>query len=226
MKILLVEDEKGVANFIKKGLAEENYSIDLAIDGEEGFHLAISGLYDLIILDVGLPKMDGFEICEKLREQAIQTPLLMLTAKIEVKDKVRGLDAGADDYLTKPFSFEELLARVRALLRRKKDPMLELKVGVLRLEPHARRVFIEDKEVFLRPKEYAILEFLTRNRGQVVSRTRIIENVWDYNFDTGTNLVDAHIKTLRKELSNYSSAKIIRTIRGMGYLLEEIEVEN
>lgn len=221
MKILLVEDEKGVANFIKKGLMEENYTIDIAIDGEDGFHLGSTETYDLMILDVGLPKMSGFEICEKLRDQKIQTPILMLTAKIEVSDKVRGLDSGADDYLTKPFSFEELLARIRALLRRKKSPMLELKVGALRLETQARRVYIGGKEVFLRPKEYAILEFLMRNRGQVVSRTRILENVWDYNFDTGTNLVDAHIKALRKELGIHTSDKLIRTIRGMGYLLDE-----
>ncbi len=221
MRILLVEDEKGVAHFVKKGLEEENYTVDLATDGEVGLHLALTEQYDQIVLDIMLPKVDGFEICKTIRENGIQTPILMLTARITVQDKVKGLDWGADDYLTKPFSFEEFLARVRALGRRKGDALIEINLGDLRLDMQSHRVFIDRQEIVLRPKEYAILVYLVRNKGRIVSRTQILENIWGYDFDPSTNIVDVQIKSLRKKLGQFSSQKYIRTVRGMGYLFED-----
>jgi len=216
----LVEDEQGVANFIKKGLEEERYNVDRVADGRSGLEYAQTGGYDLIILDVMLPQMTGFEVCEQLRSSGIQTPVLMLTAKIDVADKVTGLDKGADDYLTKPFSFEEFLARVRALLRRKKTDLLKLEVGALHLNTQSHRVFLGEEELPLRPKEYAILEYLVRNQDRVVSRTQILENVWGYDFDPTTNVVDVHIKSIRKKMEELTHERYIRTIRGVGYMLE------
>ena len=216
----MVEDEQGVANFIKKGLEEERYNVDRVADGRSGLEYAQTGGYDLIILDVMLPQMTGFEVCEQLRSSGIQTPVLMLTAKIDVADKVTGLDKGADDYLTKPFSFEEFLARVRALLRRKKTDLLKLEVGALHLNTQSHRVFLGEEELPLRPKEYAILEYLVRNQDRVVSRTQILENVWGYDFDPTTNVVDVHIKSIRKKMEELTHERYIRTIRGVGYMLE------
>lgn len=220
MRILLVEDEKGVANFIRKGLEEENYSIDLTADGNEGLSYALTGHYDLIILDVMLPGMNGMELCRRIREKGINSPVIMLTARDAVKDKVQGLDSGADDYLTKPFSFDEFLARVRALLRRKKDTLAELKFGDLTVDMVSHRVFVGEEEIVLRPKEYAILGYLLRNKGRVLSRTQILENVWGYDFDTNTNVVDVHIKSLRDKLGIHSAGHIIRSVRGTGYMIE------
>ncbi|HUO77220.1 MAG TPA: response regulator transcription factor [Thermodesulfovibrionales bacterium] len=220
MRILLVEDEEGVANFIKKGLVEEHYAVDLAVDGEEGRVLALANRYDLIILDVMIPGINGIELCKEIRQKKIQTPVLMLTAKDSLKDKVAGLDSGADDYLTKPFSFEEFIARIRALLRRRQDALVELRHKDLRIDVLSHRVFAGENEVVLRPKEYAILVYLVRNRGRVLSRTQIIENVWGYDFNPNTNIVDVHIKSLREKIGEFVSPDFIRSVRGTGYMLE------
>jgi DNA-binding response OmpR family regulator len=220
MRILLVEDEEGVANFIKKGLIEEHYAVDLAMDGEEGRALAFANQYDLFILDIMIPGIDGMELCKEIRQKKIQTPVLMLTAKDSVKDKVAGLDCGADDYMTKPFSFEEFIARIRALLRRRQDALVELRHKDLRIDVLSHRVFAGENEVILRPKEYAILVYLVRNQGRVLSRTQIIENVWGYDFNPNTNIVDVHIKSLREKIGEYSSPDFIRSVRGTGYMVE------
>jgi len=221
MKILLVEDEKGVAGFIKKGLEEEQYAVDLAVDGEAGLSLAFVNQYDLIILDIMLPGINGIELCTRIRKKKIQTPVMMLTAKDTVKDKVVGLDSGADDYITKPFAFDEFIARVRALLRRKQDSLVELRYRELRIDTLSHKVYVGDREIPLRPKEYAILLYLLRNKGQALSRTQIIENVWGYDFNPNTNIVDVHIKSLREKIADFIPSDFIRSVRGTGYMIEE-----
>ena len=221
MRILLVEDEKGVANFIKKGLEEEYYSIDHSPDAEGGLLFLEANKYDLIILDVMMPGMNGFELCKTVRQKKIQTPILMLTARDSVQDKVRGLDSGADDYLTKPFSFEEFLARVRALLRRKEDNLTEFTHGSLKIDAVSHRVFVGETEIFLRPKEFSILMYLVQNKGRVLSRTQILENIWGYDFNPNTNIVDVHIKALREKLKQYSFDESIRSVRGVGYMFAD-----
>jgi len=221
MRILLIEDEKSVAAFIKKGLEEELYSVDVATDGEEGLLSALSTLYDVIVLDVVLPLVNGLEVCKTIRQKGIKTPVMMLTARDSVTDKVIGLDSGADDYLTKPFIFDEFLARIRALLRRKGTEIAELQCKDLRIDVLSHKASIADKELTLRPKEFAILEYLVRNKGRVLSRTQILENVWGYNFDTATNIVDVHIKSLREKIHAASDEDYIRTIRGIGYSIDE-----
>lgn len=220
MRILLVEDEKNVAAFIKKGLEEEFYSVDIAEDGSEGLLMARSNDYDLIILDIMLPGMNGVELCKKIREKDRRVPILMLTAVDSVESKVQGLESGADDYLTKPFAFSELLARIKALLRRVPDTLSELTIDDLRMELLSRRVFRGSREITLTPKEFSLLEYLLRNSGRVLSRTQIIENVWGYNFDPGSNVVDVHIKFLREKIDSGSEKKLIHTIRGAGYILK------
>jgi DNA-binding response OmpR family regulator len=219
MNILLVEDEQGVAGFIRKGLEEEHYSVDLAVNGEEGLAMATSRQYDLFILDVMLPGINGIDLCRKIREHAIQTPVLMLTAKDSVRDKVLGLDSGADDYMTKPFSFEEFLARIHALLRRKPDKLTEITHHELRVDTIAHRVFITDNEVILRPKEYAILVYLLKNRGKVISRAQMLSDIWGYDFNPNTNFVDVHIKSLREKLGQFSSFPFVQSVRGVGYMI-------
>jgi len=221
MKILLVEDEKGVAGFIKKGLEEEQYTVDLAVDGEAGLALAFSNQHDLFILDIMLPGINGIELCTQIRKKKIQTPVMMLTAKDTVKDKVVGLDSGADDYITKPFAFDEFIARVRALLRRKQDSLVELRYRELRIDTLSHKVYAGDREIPLRPKEYAILLYLLRNKGQALSRTQIIENVWGYDFNPNTNIVDVHIKSLREKIAEFIPSDFIRSVRGTGYMIEE-----
>jgi DNA-binding response OmpR family regulator len=223
MRILLVEDEKGIASFIKKGLEEELYTIDVAREGDEGLLFAVSNPYDLIILDIMLPGINGIEVCKKIRKKGINTPIMMLTARDLVSDKVLGLDSGADDYLTKPFLFEEFLARIRALLRRKTTEIEELKFKNLRIDVRSHRAYIGDKELAFRPKEFAILEYLLRNRGRVLSRTQILENIWGYNFDPATNIVDVHIKSLREKIGQISEVEYIRTVRGIGYSIDDSE---
>jgi DNA-binding response OmpR family regulator len=220
MRILLVEDEKGVSGFIKKGLEEELYTVDVSGDGREGLSLATSNPYDLIILDVMLPGLNGIEVCKQIRHRAIKTPVMMLTAKDSVKDKVVGLDSGADDYLTKPFLFEEFLARVRALTRRKPTEIVELSCKELKLDIRSHKVYIGDREINLRPKEFAILECLLRNRGHVLSRTQIMENIWGYNFDPTTNIVDVHMKAIREKIAGVCGRDYIRTVRGIGYSID------
>jgi DNA-binding response OmpR family regulator len=221
MRVLLVEDERGVAGFIKKGLEEELYGVDVAVDGDEALSLADTTKYDLIILDIMLPGINGIELCRKIRQKGIQTPIMMLTARDSVGDKVLGLDSGADDYLTKPFLFDEFLARVRALLRRKSTDISELQCKDLRIDVQSHRTYVGNKELLLRPKEFALLEYLLRNKGRVLSRTQILENIWGYNYDPTTNIIDVHVKALREKISRICTIEYIRTVRGIGYIIED-----
>ena len=222
MRILIVEDEKKVAGFIKRGLKEENYSVDVAFDGEQGHFQATTNDYDLIILDVMLPKIDGISLCRKLREEGFLAPVLMLTAKDTVKDKVVGLDSGADDYLAKPFDFEELLARIRALLRKGGQQIPnKLQVADLVLDMVTHKTARAGKEIILTSKEYAFLEYLMRNAGSIVTRTSISEHVWDIHFDTLTNVIDVYVNYLRRKVDDGHKKKLIHTIRGRGYVLKE-----
>jgi heavy metal response regulator len=224
MRILLVEDDPNIAGFIRKGLREEHYAVDLAPDGEEGLLMAKAAAYDLLILDIMLPKLDGVTVCRRLRADRNPTPILLLTARDAVEDKVVGLDAGADDYLAKPFAFPELLARVRALLRRGSAPQpARLKVADLELDPVAHRVWRAGKEITLTGKEYALLEYLLRNANRVLTRTAIIEHVWDIHFDAMTNIVDVHIRALRAKIDRDFSSPLIHTVRGVGYVLKTPE---
>ena len=222
MKILIVEDEKKVASFIKKGLEEEYYTVDVAYDGKEGLRLALGEEYDLMILDVMLPVKDGFSLVKELREEKIDTPVLLLTAKDTIENKVKGLDSGADDYLTKPFAFEELLARIRALLRRKDaSKSVQLKAGDLVLDTQSHKVTRSGVEITLTPKEYSILEYLLRNKNHVVSRTLLSEHVYDYHFDSDTNVIDVYINKLRNKIDKQFDIPLLHTIRGVGYILKE-----
>jgi len=222
MRILVIEDEVKIAQFIKRGLKEEGYAVDTAGDGEEGHFVLSSNEYDAIILDLMLPKIDGLTLCRTLRKEGNQTPIIMLTAKDTVKDKVKGLDSGADDYLPKPFAFEELLARVRVVLR-KKDSRIQtqLKVDDLSLDLLTHKVTRADREIDLTVKEYALLEYLMRNAGNIVTRTMISEHVWDINFDTFTNVIDVYINYLRNKIDSGFADKMIHTVRGKGYLLKK-----
>ena len=222
MRILIVEDEKKVSSFIKKGMEEEYYTVDTAFDGKEGLRLASSEDYDLIIMDVMLPNMDGNTVTKELRKRNINIPVLMLTVNDSIKDKVKGLDSGADDYLTKPFAFEELLARVRALLRRnEKSKSTKISAGDIVLDLESHRVIKSDKEIILTPKEYSILEYLIKNKNKVVSRTRLIEHTYDYHFDTETNIIDVYINKVRNKIFDNSDSPLIKTIRGIGYIIKD-----
>jgi DNA-binding response OmpR family regulator len=222
MRILVIEDEKKVASFIKKGLEEELYGIDVAYNGKEGLELIYRNEYDLIISDIMMPYMNGIEFVKEIRKNGIETPVLLLTVKDSTKSKVEGLDSGADDYLTKPFSFDELTARVRALLRRKDYPKENiLKAGGLQLDLVAHKVTLFNEDIILTPKEYSILEYLLRNKNKVVSRTKLIEHVYDYHFDSGTNVIDVYINKLRNKLTNKGGKPFIQTIRGMGYTIKD-----
>jgi len=220
MKILVVEDEERVAQFIQKGLKEEGHAVDVSYDGEDGGFLAEVNDYDLILLDVMLPKKNGISVCREIRARGVVTPVLMLTARDSVEDRVRGLDAGADDYLVKPFAFEELLARVRALLRRRADsktPTLQL--ADLELDPITRLVTRAGKPIRLTTKEYSLLEYLLRNANKVLSRTLIGEHVWDMNFDPESNVIDVYISHLRNKIDKGYELPLLHTMRGQGYLL-------
>ncbi|MEA2012823.1 MAG: heavy metal response regulator transcription factor [Verrucomicrobiota bacterium] len=224
MRILVVEDREEISSFIKKGLKEEGYAVDVACDGVEGFYFASIYPYDLFILDVMMPKKNGFELLEDLRKNDIKKPILMLTVLGDTKEKVRGLNAGADDYLVKPFSFAELLARIRALLRRNtltSSPVLHLED--LTIDPVEHRVTREKRNIHLSQREFSLLLFLMRNSNRVVSRTSIIEHVWDMNFDSDTNLVDVYIRHLRQKIDEDFSLKLIHTVRGYGYRLGELK---
>jgi len=221
MRILIVEDEKKVAAFIKKGLEEETYAVDIATDGEEGFHLGEQNQYDLIILDLMLPKINGLDILSRLRSQKIDTPILLLTAKDSVEDKVEGLNQGADDYLTKPFAFSELLARIRVLLRRgKAESKTTLEIADLTLNLVSHKVSRGSEEIELTGKEYSLLEYFMRNQEKVLTRTMIAEHVWDYNFDTFTNVIDVYVNHLRKKIDKNFSNKLLHTLRGVGYVMK------
>lgn len=222
MRILVVEDEKKVASFIQRGLEEEEFTVDVAHDGEEGVTMAGSVSYDLILMDVMLPKKDGLTAIREIREKQIETPVLCLTAKDTVDDIVSGLDVGSDDYLTKPFAFAELVARVKALIRRgSQDRGAELLFADLRLDPVTHRVWRDNTEIDLTSKEYALLEYFLRNANQVLTRTMIAEHVWDYTFDSFTNIIDVYVNYLRKKVDRNYDKKLIHTVRGVGYVLKE-----
>jgi heavy metal response regulator len=222
MRILLVEDEKKVARFIQQGLEEEHHTVDVAHDGESGLAMAGAQHYDVIILDVMLPGKSGIDVTRELRARKRATPILMLTAKTATEDKVAGLDSGADDYLTKPFAFAELLARVRSLLRRgTQEKTTVLTLADLELDTVTHKARRGTRLIDLTTKEYALLEFFLRNKERVLSRTIIAEHIWDYHFDTGTNLIDVYINHLRNKVDTGFDRKLIHTVRGVGYVLKE-----
>ncbi len=221
MRLLVVEDEKKVASFLKKGLEEEHYAVDLAYDGEEALDMLEMYDYDLVLLDIMLPKIDGMTVLKRIRQNGNLVSILMLTAKDSVENIVEGLDAGCDDYLTKPFAFSELLARIRALLRRdreSKDSVLE--IADLRLSLPTHEVTRGGKRIDLTAKEYALLEYFMRNPNRVLTRTMISEHVWDYHFDTDTNVIDVYVNFLRKKIDREFEVKLLHTIRGVGYMMK------
>ncbi len=220
MRVLVVEDQPKLASLIRRGLSEEGYSVDVALEGHEGLIRATATDYDVIVLDVMLPGIDGFEVCRRLREQAVQSPVLMLTARDAVEDRIAGLDLGGDDYLTKPFEFDELLARLRALTRRgaiERQPVLE--VGPLRLDPRSRRVWRGEAEVELSPKEFALLETFMRRPGEVLSRYDLLEHAWDFAYENRSNVVDVYVRYLREKIDRQFGTSSIETVRGAGYRL-------
>lgn len=221
MRILVIEDEKKVANFIKKGLEEEHYAVDTAFDGEEGLYMTEVNEYDLIVLDLMIPKIEGLEVLRRIRRKKNNVPILVLTARNTVEDVVKGLDAGCDDYVTKPFAFMEFLARIRALLRREKtdkEPLLT--IADLTLSPITHKVMRQEKDIELTSKEYALLEYFIRNPEKVLTRTMISEHVWDCHFDSMTNVVDVYVNYLRKKIDKDFEPKLIHTIRGIGYMMK------
>lgn len=223
MRVLLVEDDLKTASFISKGLKEAGYAVDHATDGEKGLHLALTEPYDAAIVDIMLPKMDGLSLIDEMRRQKLHTPVIILSAKRTVDDRVKGLQTGSDDYLTKPFAFAELLARVQGLIRRGSgvSEPTTLTVGELSMNLLTRQVVRGDQGIDLQPREFALLEYLMRNREKVVSKTMIMEHVWNYNFDPQTNVVEARICRLRDKIDKDFDTKLIHTIRGVGYVLKE-----
>jgi two-component system copper resistance phosphate regulon response regulator CusR len=222
MRLLLIEDDKRVARFIQKGLTAERHRVELASKGSDGIEMGSTGVYDLILLDLILPEETGFEICRQLRENKIVTPILMLTARDSIEDKVMGLGVGADDYLTKPFAFEELLARIQALLRRPREMTLSpiLTVTDLSLDNNTHEVKRAGKSIELTATEFGLLEYLMRRPNRALSRTMIEEQVWDYHFDSSSNVVDVYIRRLRKKVDHGYSQPLIHTVRGAGYMLK------
>jgi DNA-binding response OmpR family regulator len=222
MRILVIEDERRLCSIIKRGLIEEGYAVDTSYDGEEGEYLAETTPYDLIILDIMLPKKDGIEVCQNLRLKRVNTPILMLTAKDTIEDRVRGLDAGSDDYLIKPFAFNELLARIRALLRREgSSKSSELHIGNLIMDTLSREVWRGQRKIELTSKEYIILEYFMRHPNMVITRTMLEEHAWDYEFDSISNLIDVYIRRLRRKIDENGETSLIQTVRGAGYRLKE-----
>jgi DNA-binding response OmpR family regulator len=221
MRILVVEDEKQLAGIIKRGLVEEGYSVDNAYDGEEAQYMAESVPYDLIILDIMLPKKDGIAVCRDLRDRRVNTPILMLTARDSVEDRVKGLDSGADDYQIKPFAFSELLARTRALLRREALPKTtKLQAGNLVMDTLSREVWRGTRKIDLTAKEYSILEYFMRHPNVVATRTMLEENIWDYDFQGVSNIIDVYIRRLRRKIDEGEPESMIQTLRGAGYKLK------
>ena len=221
MRILVVEDDRKVAEFVRKGFEEEGYAVDIAADGETALAIGLDRLHDLIVLDIMLPKRPGLDVLRELRRAKITTPVILLTARDAVEDKVQGLDAGADDYLTKPFAFAELLARVRALLRRGAEARLpQLQLADLVVDPATRVVRRGGEEIGLTNREFALLEYLMRNQGRVLTRTMIAEHVWDYSFDSSTNVIDVYVNYLRKKIDARWEPKLLHTVRGVGYVLK------
>jgi two-component system OmpR family response regulator len=223
MRILLVEDDLKIASFIVKGLRATGYAVDHATDGEEGLHLALTEPYDTAIIDIMLPKLDGLALIERMRKERVNTPVIILSAKDSIDDRVKGLQTGGDDYLTKPFAFSELLARVQALIRRAggiSEPT-QLNVGELSVNLLTREVTRGGRKIELQPLEFSLLEYLMRNKGRIVSKTMIMEHVWDYNFDPQTNVVEVRISRLRDKIDRGVDKKLIHTVRGVGYVLKE-----
>ena len=224
MRILVIEDERKVASFIKRGLEEERYIVELAADGQMGIDMALANHFDAIVLDVMLPKKDGFAVLGELRAARNTTPVLMLTARAGMEDRVTGLDLGADDYLAKPFHFEELAARLRSILRRSSvEKSTKISVGDLILDTVAHVAYRWEKEIELTTKEYALLEYLIRNKGRIVSRSMITQHVWKHNFDTESNIIDVYIKRLRAKIERPGSPRLLNSIRGVGYRMKEPE---
>lgn len=222
MRILVVEDEIKTSAFLRKGLRESGFTVDVANDGEEGLNLALSREYDLIILDVMLPGVDGWQIIKKIRGTKRDMPVLFLTARDAVQDRIKGLELGADDYLVKPFAFSELLARIRTILRRGPVRTMELiSIADLEIDLMGHRVTRGGKRLDLTPKEFALLSLLARRTGEVLSRTRIAERIWDIDFESDTNVVDVHMRRLRAKVDDPFEMKLIHTVRGVGYVLEE-----
>ena len=222
MRVLLIEDDVTIARLLKEGLEDESYAVDIARDGSEGYRTAAADDYDVIILDIMLPEMNGYEVCRSLRNDGSKTPILMLTARDAERDIVEGLDTGADDYLAKPFSFDVLLARIRALLRRPNEKLEEiLQVGDLKLDPSLKKVTRASQEITLTAKEYGVLEYLMRNKGKVLSKEQIISHVWDFDADVLPNNVELFIMFLRRKIDKPFKSKLIHTISGFGYKLEE-----
>lgn len=222
MKLLVIEDEKKVANFISQGLREENYEVELAYDGDQGLEKAIAGEYDGIVLDLMMPKRDGLSLLRELRARGLTTPVLILTAKGTTQDKITGLDSGADDYLAKPFHFEELTARIRSMLRRSvSEKTTSLKVGDLVLDTITRKARRAGTDIELTAREYALLEYFMRNADRVLSRSVITQHVWNYNFAVDSNLVDVYINRLRNKTEVGESPRLIHSIRGVGYVMRD-----
>jgi len=223
MRLLLVEDDQKIAFFILQGLKEAGFAVDHMDNGEDGLHMALNEPYDAAVIDIMLPRIDGLTVIESMRKKGLSTPVLILSAKRAVDDRVKGLQTGGDDYLVKPFAFSELLARVQALVRRSSgitNPSY-LNIGDLSLDIHTRKVFRADRRIDLQPLEFSLLEYLMRNAGQVVSKTMIMEHVWDYNFNPQTNVVEARMCHLRDKIDRDFDKKLIHTIRGVGYVLKE-----
>ena len=222
MRLLVVEDDKKIALFVRTGLTEAGFAVDHVIDGEDGLHLALTEPYDVAIIDLMLPTVDGLTIIKEMRDHDINTPVLILSARRSVDERVEGLQSGGDDYLVKPFAFAELLARVQALMRRssQENSPAELKYADLILNLHSRKVFRASQEIDLQPLEFSLLEYLLRNSGRVVSKTMIMEHVWDYNFNPQTNVVEARICYLRDKIDKGFETKLIHTVRGVGYVLK------
>jgi DNA-binding response OmpR family regulator len=222
MQILVIEDEEKLGNFLRRGLLEESYAVDIARDGEDALYKFDTNEYDLVILDLLIPKTDGITICRKIRETNTNLPILILTAKDAVEDKISGLDAGADDYVTKPFSFSELTARIRALLRRgnKADPII-LKIDSLSLNPATRTAHRGSKDITLTAREYALLEYFLRHQNIVLTKTQLLEHVWDYNYDGLSNIVETYVKYLRQKIrTKTTDRELIHTLRGSGYIMK------
>ena len=229
MKILVIEDEKRVAQFLKKGFQEESYTVEVAADGIQGVQLALTGDYDAIVLDIMLPRKDGFEVLQELRREKVTTPILVLSSKNEVEDRVEGLNLGADDYLPKPFAFSEALARVRSIMRRQQgseDHASELTLADLKVDLLSRKVTRHEAPIILTTKEFQVLEYLLRNKGRVLSRVILTEHIWDMNFDSETNIVDVVINRLRRKIDDHFSPPLIHTVRGVGYVMREPEPQD
>lgn len=224
MRILVVEDDSRVAGFIRRGLREEHFTVDVGADGEQALYLAQTGDYDALILDLMLPKRNGLDVLRTLRAEHVTLPILILTAKDELRDKVAGLNAGADDYLTKPFGFDELLARVHSLMRRRGDmiPTI-LRAGHVEMDTLRHRVTRGGNDVELTSREYALLEFLMRHPNRVITRTMLAEHVWEHDFDPLTNVIDVHVARLRRKIENAEGPKLLQTIRGSGYIFRAPE---